>query len=33
MVITIVFQLWFEVQKLRGRAVPEEERLVDRMRD
>lgn len=33
MVITIAFQLWFEIQKLRGRSVPEEERLIDRMRD
>jgi len=33
MVVTLVFQVWFEIQKLRGRAVPEEERLLDRMRD
>jgi TRAP-type C4-dicarboxylate transport system permease small subunit len=33
MVVTIAFQLWFEIQKLRGRPVPEEERLIDRMRD
>lgn len=33
MVVTIAFQVWFEIQKLRGRSVPEEERLIDRMRD
>jgi TRAP-type C4-dicarboxylate transport system permease small subunit len=33
MVVTIAFQIWFEIQKLRGRAIPQEERLVDRMRD
>jgi TRAP-type C4-dicarboxylate transport system permease small subunit len=33
MAITMAFQIWFEIQKLRGRAVPEEEKLVDRMPD
>lgn len=33
MAITMFFQIWFEIQKLRGKPVPEEEHLADRMRD
>lgn len=33
MAVTMLFQIWFEIQKLRGRAVPEEGPLLDRMRD
>jgi len=33
MAVTMAFQIWFEFQKLRGRAVPEEEHLLDRMPD
>ncbi|MEK9777314.1 MAG: hypothetical protein VW339_14430, partial [Quisquiliibacterium sp.] len=33
MAITIFFQFWFAIQKLRGRTVPEEEHIEDRMRD
>jgi TRAP-type C4-dicarboxylate transport system permease small subunit len=33
MAITQAFQIWFEIQKLRGRPVPEEEKLLDRMPD
>ena len=33
MAITMAFQIYFEIQKLRGRAVPEEEKLLDRMPD
>ena len=33
MVVTMAFQIWFEIQKLRGRPVPEEERVLDRMPD
>ena len=33
MVVTMAFQIWFEIQKLRGRPVPEEEHILDRMPD
>ncbi len=33
MAITMAFQIWFEIQRLRGRAVPEEEKVLDRMPD
>ena len=33
MALTLLFQTWFAIQKLRGRKVPEEERIEDRMRD
>jgi len=33
MVVTMAFQIWFEIQKLRGRPVPEEEHVLDRMPD
>lgn len=33
MAVTMLFQIWFEIQKLRGREVPEEGPLLDRMRD
>ncbi len=33
MAVTMVFQIWFEIQKLRGRPVPEEYHLLDRMPD
>ncbi len=33
MAVTMVFQIWFEIQKLRGRPVPDEEGLLDRMPD
>lgn len=33
MAITMLFQIWFEIQKLRGRAVPEEAPVLDRMPD
>lgn len=33
MAITMAFQIYFEIQRLRGRAVPEEEKLLDRMPD
>lgn len=31
--ITMVFQIYFEIQKLRGREVPEEAQILDRMPD
>ncbi len=33
MAVTMAFQIWFEIQKLRGREVPEEKLLLDRMPD
>ncbi|MEO8717349.1 MAG: TRAP transporter small permease [Burkholderiales bacterium] len=33
MAVTMVFQIWFEIQKLRGREVPEEAPVLDRMPD
>jgi TRAP-type C4-dicarboxylate transport system permease small subunit len=33
MAVTMAFQIWFMVQRLRGRPVPEEEHLLDRMPD
>lgn len=33
MAITMLFQIWFEIQKLRGRPVPEEAPVLDRMPD
>jgi TRAP-type C4-dicarboxylate transport system permease small subunit len=33
MAVTMAFQIWFEVQKLRGREVPEEKPQLDRMPD
>lgn len=33
MAITMAFQIWFEIQKLRGRTVPEEAPVLDRMPD
>ena len=33
MAITMGFQIWFLIQKLQGRSVPQEERIEDRMRD
>lgn len=33
MAISMVFQIWFEIQKLRGREVPEETPILDRMPD
>jgi hypothetical protein len=33
MAITMVFQIWTEIQKLRGRAVYEEAPVLDRMPD
>jgi len=33
MAITMVFQIYFEIQKLRGREVPEEAPILDRMPD
>ncbi len=33
MAVTMVFQIWIEVRRLRGVPVPEEEKLLDRMRD
>jgi hypothetical protein len=29
----MAFQIWFEIQKLRGRSVPDEPGLLDRMPD
>jgi hypothetical protein len=31
--VTMAFQIWFEIQKLRGRSVPEEGPVLDRMPD
>lgn len=31
--VTMLFQIWFEIQKLRGREVPEEAPVLDRMPD
>ena len=33
MAVTMAFQIWFEIQKLRGREVPEEKPLLNRMPD
>jgi TRAP-type C4-dicarboxylate transport system permease small subunit len=33
MAVTMAFQIWFEIQKLRGRSVPDEPGLLDRMPD
>lgn len=33
MAVTMAFQIWFEIQKLRGREVPEEKPQLDRMPD
>jgi len=33
MAVTMAFQIWFEIQKLRGRPVPDEPGLLDRMPD
>jgi TRAP-type C4-dicarboxylate transport system permease small subunit len=33
MAVTVLFQIYFEIQKLRGRAVPEEAPQLDRMPD
>ncbi|MEX0637358.1 MAG: TRAP transporter small permease [Burkholderiales bacterium] len=33
MAVTMAFQIWFEIQKLRGRQVPDEPGLLDRMPD
>ena len=33
MAVTMLFQVWFEIQKLRGRPVPEEGPQLDRMPD
>ncbi|MDH5221335.1 MAG: TRAP transporter small permease [Betaproteobacteria bacterium] len=33
MAVTMAFQIWFEIQKLRGRQVPEEAPVLDRMPD
>ena len=33
MALTMAFQIWFEIQKLRGRPVPDEPGLLDRMPD
>ena len=33
MAVTMAFQIWFEIQKLRGRPVPAEPGLLDRMPD
>jgi TRAP-type C4-dicarboxylate transport system permease small subunit len=33
MAVTMAFQIWFEIQKLRGRSVPEEGPVLDRMPD
>ena len=33
MAVTMAFQIWFEIQRLRGRPVPEEAGLLDRMPD
>ena len=33
MAVTMAFQIWFEIQKLRGRPVPDEAGLLDRMPD
>jgi hypothetical protein len=33
MAVTMAFQVWFMIRKLRGLPVPEEEHLLDRMPD
>lgn len=33
MAVTMVFQIWIEVRRLRGLPAPEEEKIPDRMRD
>jgi TRAP-type C4-dicarboxylate transport system permease small subunit len=33
MAVTMAFQIWFEIQKLRGRQIPDEPGLLDRMPD
>ena len=33
MAVTMAFQIWFEIQKLRGQPVPDEPGLLDRMPD
>lgn len=33
MAVTMAFQIWFEIQKLRGRPVPDEPGLLERMPD
>jgi TRAP-type C4-dicarboxylate transport system permease small subunit len=33
MAVTMAFQIWFEIRRLRGLPVPEDEHLLDRMPD